>query len=246
MQLILTLAADPFVLPINYRRLIQGLIYAGLSGDPEYSAAVHDLKIGGARPFKGFTFSPLTGRYSVEDDLIRFTGDVRLEIRSFLPKTIAILYHYFMSAGQVALGNRAVAVTGCLLRDRRITGEEITVRSLSPIVSYRTEEDRFVTFHTPEEDVFYRALELNAKRKAGRFQLPVDFDLHIEPVPGAPVKKQIAYFKKSLIVGWFCSLRLTGNPLILDMLYQTGLGSKNSEGFGLFDVDPPPAPGTAI
>ena len=38
------------------------------------------------------------------------------------------------------------------------------------------------------------------------------------------------------ISGWYGEYYLVGKRKYLDFLYQTGLGSKNSQGFGMFDV----------
>lgn len=43
-------------------------------------------------------------------------------------------------------------------------------------------------------------------------------------------------YKGFYISGWLGEYELSGEAKYLDFLYQTGLGSKNAQGFGLFDV----------
>ena len=38
------------------------------------------------------------------------------------------------------------------------------------------------------------------------------------------------------VTGWRGSYLLSAEPQVLDLLYQTGLGSRNAQGFGLFDL----------
>ena len=86
------------------------------------------------------------------------------------------------------------------------------------------------------EDAFYELVVRNARRKAEHFDLDVPFEFDITLSPVARVKKQLSSFKGTVIEGWYGEFLLQGNSQILDLLYQTGIGAKNPEGYGMFEV----------
>ena len=63
-----------------------------------------------------------------------------------------------------------------------------------------------------------------------------DFCFEIMPVEHRPQRRVFTTFKTSYITGWMGYYQMRGKPEVLDMLYQTGIGAKNSEGFGMFTV----------
>ncbi len=242
MQLFLTLSGDSIDLPINYRPLVHGVIYRALSSGPSAVINIHNMSSRPARPaFKGFTFSPLLGLCRVKEQKICFTPPITLEIRSIDPIQIAVLYHYFMTERSLQLGSCILHIDGCRLEDQRIETPEISIYTLSPAVNYSTNQDGYATYFDPTQEEFFQALLKNAKRKAAFYHLPPNPDLSFSLVPGTVPRKQLSSFKKTPIIGWFCDLYLRGDPRTLDMLYQTGIGSKNPEGYGLFVLTEPAA-----
>jgi len=49
-------------------------------------------------------------------------------------------------------------------------------------------------------------------------------------------KKLVTKYQGSYIEAWYGNFILSGKRKYLDFLYQTGLGSKNSQGFGMFNI----------
>jgi len=76
----------------------------------------------------------------------------------------------------------------------------------------------------------------NAVRKAKRFGLCSKIDLSISLSKKRKPIKQLSRFGGTIIEGWFGDFLLHGAPELLDLLYQTGLGAKNSEGYGMIDL----------
>ena len=242
MQLHISLAASSFVLPINYRPLLHGQIYRAMADDPEYSARLHGLNPDGvnSRPFKGFTFSPLRGSYTVNGNTIRFLQQAFLEIRSVDPALIHLLCRHFSRAGSMILGTEKIAVSACEITDGHLHTDRAAIRMISPAVAYITDESRHTAYFRPDDERFYAALLRNAERKNSAFQPRVPFRLSIRSLNGGLPRKQFSRFKKTYITGWFGRYLLEGSPDVIDLLYQAGLGAKNSEGYGLFAADDPP------
>ena len=237
MQLLLTLSAGaPFTLPINYQQLIHGMIYRALSRDGAYSGPLHDAhqNSGDSRAFKGFSFSSLQGAYTVAGRSIRFDGSASLEVRSVDPRLVQLLAQYVRAEGAIVLGAERLSVLRCETADRHVLESALAVRMLTPAVAYRTDESRHTVFFQPDEDAFYESLVRNAARKSSFFQPQVPFQLRIRSLNDGLPKKRLSHFKKTYITGWLGNYLLEGTPEVIDLLYQTGLGAKNSEGFGMF------------
>ena len=135
------------------------------------------------------------------------------------------------------LGEGTTAVGDVRIEDNRIFANEITVRTLSPITVYITEEDGHTTYFSPDDPRFLRGIETNARRKyITRYGTEEGFDLKVTLNEKFTPTKRMTHFKSTFITAWHCSLILRGTPQTLDLLQNVGLGSKNSQGFGAFSV----------
>lgn len=236
MQLILTFHAEETILPIAHRQHLQAMLYRVLeSENARFSANIHD----GGKPFerrryKLFTFGPLTGRYTVEGGTIRFHGRTWLEIRSADPAFLQTLLGGLTPGTEVRLGKNLLTVTDCRLEDHKLFDRRLQVHTLSPIVAYITQPDGRTRFYSPQEPEFCSAVVSNARRKWGSLYGPeTPFALVVAPT-GA-MRKQVTLFKTTRINAWFGEFVLEGEPAVLDFLYNTGLGAKSSQGFGMFE-----------
>lgn len=242
MQLSLTFSQTdrPITLPLASSWTIQGLLYHAISADSAYSGFLHNQGYAdGNRRFKLFCFSELqpSGQYRVNpaDRTITYLSDVTLEIRSVQPHFIGLLFSYFTAHPTVSLGGNTVNVKNPRLGDSHIFTDRVRVRTLSPVMAYRTEENGYTTYFSPTEDRFYEAVLAGARRKWRSFHGSGDgFALTVKPAEGCRFTCRKTRFKSTFITAWHGEFDLAGNPQTLDFLYQTGLGSKNSEGFGLF------------
>ena len=239
MQLHLTLAKSSLAVPINYRPLVHGAIYRALGADQQFSTILHDnnAQNGTARAYKGFTFSPLSGVYTRADTVLWFQNQASLEIRAWDEALIRLLHQSLLARGALTLGAEELALTRCEITDTHVDAARAPIRMLSPVVAYITEESGRTVFFQPDEERFYASLIHNAERKCLRFLPGVPFDLRIRSLnPGLP-RKQFSRFKKTYINAWFGQYLLEGAPQIIDLMYQIGLGAKNSQGFGMFALE---------
>lgn len=233
MQLHLEFRGRNVCLPLAYRHFVQGLIYHALESDPGYSAMLHD-GTGEGRQFKLFTFGQLEGSYTIRDRQICFCDGMRLEIRSIRDDLLLRLLQFFHVGRQIRLGNNDLTVTGCRLENVVVQEREILIATRSPIVAYVTEEDGKTRFFSPEEEAFYTMVVANARRKWQSSFGDVPFSFSITPGKNARFRKQVTMFKDTRITAWDGRFRIMGDPQVLNFLYHTGLGSKSSQGFGMF------------
>lgn len=247
MQLSLTIspANEPICLPLASSEVIQGMLYHALSDDPAYANHLHEQgSTDSGRSYKLFCFSELFSKDRYEVDplahTITYQSDISLEIRSTQPYFITLLFSYFTKNPNITLGGNAVTVRSPSLGDTHIFSDSIRVRTLSPITVYRTDDDGHTTYFSPEnadDRRFFEAVEANARRKwRSMYGTDNGFSLTVSPTTGTRYTRRMTRFKSTFITAWHGTFELSGTPQTLDFLYQTGLGSKNSQGFGLFGV----------
>jgi CRISPR-associated endoribonuclease Cas6 len=233
MQLHLSFSGS-IILPIAHRHYLQSMIYNALKSDPVYAAALHDSASSG-RAYKLFTFGQLEGRYTVEGQWICFPQGATLEIRSVHGELLWRLFQAFHTGTSLRLGANNLTVGSCTLENTVITCDTMVVQTCSPVVAYVTEQDGRTVFFSPDDPEFYALIGANARRKwAQKHSRPFDGIFTIEPAPDARFRKQVTLYKTTRITGWHGRFRLSGSPEMLDLLFHSGLGAKNSQGFGMF------------
>lgn len=238
MQITVQLIGERLSLPIASNESIQGLLYKAISEDPSFSSKVHEEgRNFGGRKYKLFTFGEPEGRYMIQGMEIVYLNGMRLTVRSSDPYFIQLLFAYFTKHRQVRIGAQTATVGDVKLNDNRIFEDRIVIRTLSPITAYVTDENGHTIYYSPKDEQFYDSLITNARRKWGSvYGGGEEPKLHICAVEDVRYIKRATRFKSTYITAWHGTFVLEGSPQILDFLYQVGLGSKNSQGFGMFEV----------
>ncbi len=236
MEIALTFRCQNALLPLAHKHAVVGLLYHMLTSCPDYAALLHDrgYPVGG-KQFKLFTFSDLSGPYEIQGKQILFPDKLRLTVRSPDPILIRTLL-------RAAAQNRSYLLCGnpLTLEDFRVTDTPITVdtlriRTRSPITVHITTPEGKTRYFSPEEPEFYEAISENAKAKLRAVSgMPEDFCLTL--TPEGPVTRLVTTYKGIYITGWRGTFRLSGPAPVLEFLYNTGLGDRNSQGFGMFDI----------
>lgn len=233
------------LLPLHYNHLLQHLIYHLLP--PDLAENLHEEGFRyGKRHFKLFTFSRIfqKGRFQkVEGRRKLFFpwgfsfcfATPRHEILENLIKE-ALLRRSVDLMGQEVFLNRVEVCPEATLQ------RTLFLRFLSPVTVYRTREEdgkRKTHFFSPTDAEFGRLLLENARKKyflvSGRNADQLEFT--ISPYRFSPERnKAVVLFKGTPIVGWTGVFRMEGDPELLEVTYQAGLGNKNSAGFGMWEV----------
>jgi CRISPR-associated endoribonuclease Cas6 len=117
----------------------------------------------------------------------------------------------------------------------------VKVGMLSPAVVYSTlmtKESKKKTYYSPYEGEFVDLIDksLRKKHKAFYKKEPRARKLKIG-LMGKPKEKVLKYRDNiNIIKGWIGNFILDGNKRLLKLAYDCGIGSKNSQGFGMFEV----------
>lgn len=242
MQLLVThKLEEELVLPLNYHHILQAIIYKGLKDSDEFHRErfndfLHDKGfMHGNRSYKMFTFSLLRGKYEIADRKIMFRNEVSFEVRSpdiFMIKQLA---EGFAEDG-IHYGNIHVTGAKTVLGNLTVEDSIILVEMVTPICVYSTDSETKKTyFYDPSEPEFGELVNDNFIRKYTAFYgIEPESDVVVEPIRINQKDKFVTNYKGFYISGWRGVYRLYGERKYLDFLYQAGLGSRNSQGFGMF------------
>jgi CRISPR-associated endoribonuclease Cas6 len=196
----------------------------------------------GKRSFKLFTFSRLYGKFRLNRRSINFEPPVRFYIASSDTHFIQEFAESLLKAGDVHLGTEGIRISSIEVHPNCKFNKEITINTLAPITVYSTLNTRDgkkkTYYYSPYEREFCNLIADNLRKK---FKLvyhkePGRRNLTIEPVNGKRVREKIIKYKGTIIKGWMGRFKLKGSPALMSIAYDTGLGSKNSQGFGMFEI----------
>ena len=237
--------SEELVLPLSYHHIIQSIIYRGLADESGYSRHMHNSGYAAnkannvGRRYKLFNFSLLRGNYRVMNRQIIFSDYVEWEIRSPDIYMMRLLESAFRKNG-IHYGNQHFSDVALRLMNETVEKDSIHIRMLSPICLYSTNKETKKTyFYSPEEEAFSEQVNDNFIRKyTACYGIPPDSGIKIEPVNVRRRDKYVTKYKEFYLSGWLGEYQLTGERKYLDFLYQTGLGSRNAQGFGMFEESP--------
>lgn len=226
------------VLPIHYHHILQSIIYHNLREDYGYSDFLHEKGYASEeRQYRMFVFGLLQGRYEIVQKNIVFRNEVSFRVRSADNRMLRLLKENLERRG-ISYLQQHYEDLELELTDDDIREEKVRVRMASPLCVYSTDpETKKTYFYHPQEPEFAEQVNANFRRKYKAYTgLEPKSDIQIHPLRLRDKDKYVTKYKGFYISGWLGEYELSGEAKYLDFLYQTGLGSKNAQGFGLFDV----------
>ena len=250
-------ALDKFILPQGYNPYVQGLVNACIPEDIKWSGIATGTE---EAHFKLFTFSQLYAK-SVERidiaprDGVEADGHVHYQLvmsspvwfylSSPSPEFIEALVPRLEQAHDLHLERnlvqsvRVVAAYPVTIPTHGLVTWRI--RTISPITVYQSEskDSNSAHYFAPDDPLFSKIVLDNAVRKYYAWtqeKAPSD-GFSISCLDRTPHLAVIS-FKDTPVHGYTGRFQLTGDAKLLSFLYESGLGGKNSHGFGMFDIAP--------
>ena len=237
--------------PLHYNHLIQGFIYRSLEEiDPSFSEVIHaeGFKVSrgkGLKKFKLFSFSRIIPSSSPkrEGDYILFPRTVFLIVCSPVPRILESFAQGIVRPDKVRIGDERLIVKEITIETLKesIQGP-ILVRTLSPITLRETVRDesgkRKSIFLSPFSKEFGEYISRNLRDKwiALTGEDPSDKTFKITLKSGAKFKKRVVKYKDTIVEAWDGQFILEGSPELLRLALYSGLGERNSQGFGCIEV----------
>lgn len=225
---------DGTCIPAAYNSLLQGALYSFWKNTDSY---LHNQGYAAEeKTYRLFTFSQLTGKSSFDKEKkeITYRDTISFTVRSPEEKLIEDLAGEIAQQGLLRLGNNVLPVVNISTEDRLLFPKRALIKMITPITLHRTLEDGYTQYLEPTSAEFASDLQANCLRKAAAFGFDAGL-VQIIPLEET-LKKRVVQFKGTNITGWFGEFILAAQPETMAFLYNTGLGARNSQGFGMFDI----------
>jgi len=237
-ELRISSSRERIVLPLHYNYYLQGFLYNSIS--PELASFLHDRGFEyEKRSFRMFTFSKLMGRYEIREGTITFTMPVRLVISSPLDRFVSELANTMLTSKSLRLCGEDIAVEEISVLERPEMDGRMRIRMMTPLVAYSTllkpEGRKKTYYYNPLEPEFAEIIDRNMRKKYQAFygNAPRARKLSLKP---ERFSERVVKYRDNVIRGYEGTFLAEGNRRILELAYDCGLGSKNSQGFGMFEV----------
>jgi len=230
MRIRLTLA-NTISLPIAYHRILQRAFYALWS--PADVAGWH-----ASRGFRPFTFSRLLGRAQITQHTLLFQGPVNWWLSFVSAKDAFEVLQRLQATPTLMLDSQAAVITRMEVEPSVPWQHSVMgVTTLSPIVADDNVNGRIVSY-APEDPQFGAHIARNAAAKARQFLGDAASPVTIRALESTQVR---SWYGTTPVVGYRGRFIVRGDPAVLQLLYDIGLGRRNGLGFGCFErflVDP--------
>lgn len=236
MRIIVWLKANDNFLPIDYRPAVMGLFKAGLS--QRYPSCFEKIQVEGKKEQKNYCFAVVLNNYSVQDGRILLKdGNFSLIISSYDRDTITMFYESINSLGEYTIDipsyNTSITVQRVrLVNKKEITEDCLTINFLSPLAVRINDNDQneYIYYDHPR---FNDYLQISIKNMFIQFGSSLNGEVLLTPINP---KKLIVKLKKTTIQANGGKFEISGDREVLNYLYLSGIGSRRSQGFGLFEL----------
>lgn len=235
----LTSSSRHVFLPYSYPEFVQALIYKFL---PENRAGqLHEEGFPyEKRRFKLFTYSRLQGKLERREPKkgLYFFPPVEFKVGSPVDWILQGLAEGLLKEGVIQLGQSEMQVDSIAVETPKNFSDSVKIKMLSPVTVYSTfhkpDGKKLTHYYTPFDAEFSELITRNLQKKYEvLYKKKCEETLRITPL-FRHNRERILTYKKTIIKAWDGSYQLEGNPELIHISYQTGLGSKNSQGFGMW------------
>lgn len=221
---------------MNYQSLLQGMIY-GFFDREDYGNFIHNE---GYRlenkVFKMFVFSNLFGNYTIENKNMIFDNQIQFYIASQNEEFIQYIYQFLMNNEYVLLNHQRLKIENMQFEGPPYFKgtKEVSLKTLSPVVAYRT-VDKYVTYYKPSDTDFQSLCMTNLQEKNEAIKTPIQ-QLQFSVNEVLFEKRRFVRFKNTFYIAYLTEIKASVNYDTLNLIYNTGLSSKGSSGFGMIEV----------
>lgn len=233
-----------FYLPVSHNEILQGFIYHNL--DKVLADYLHDEGFNYQnRQFRLFTFSRILGGLSYDSYKKAFliSSNFSLIISSPKIEILENMANFIVKSHSLVLyGNEINLESIDVHMQKGKLPNTCKIRMLSPVTIYSTltnTEGRNKTYYyNPMEEEFSELIKKNLEKKYELIysQPPPEDDFQIKIIGSTKNKEKIIKYKDFIIKGWMGDFEIKANPELILTGYDAGLGGKNSQGFGCFEI----------
>lgn len=232
-------------IPIQYNEFLQAYIYSFFE---ENFPQLHDEGFKtGKRKFRHFTFSRIfSSDMKMEDNYFQIRKPITFYLSFYLESMQEIAVNFLLKNQYMRLGNEEFEIIqanafeeNILFRNDEIV--ETDIEALSPIVAYRTIEKegrKYTNYFKPTDSEFTKIIKNNLIRKMESLGIiETDDPFFFCPILfSVPKNESVLNYKGTIIKGYTGRYHIKCSKNAFSVLYHSGIGSKNSQGFGMFSI----------
>lgn len=243
-----------YLIPLPYNHFLQAALFASLK--PVLAEFIHDkgFEIDG-RKYKMITFSKLLGdaKYT-QNKLLQFRSPINWYISTPIDEVCESLASHLFYTGSLRIGKTTIPINNVTTEKVIVKNSDIVVKTLSPVVAYstmtRVSGNRYTCYFSPGQKDFEKVISENATRKLKAF---LEMSYRPEWIPNwnksdvatlSPIRinligkprKVITQYKGIIIEAYDGCFAISGDNVLLQTIMETGMGSKNTQGFGCLEL----------
>lgn len=187
---------------------------------------------------KNYSFSTYFPNQKIQgENIIIISKEFELNISTSDYEAGIILYNSFnkQKHQKYPLGNNTMTLQNItMILEKEITTDKVTIKFQAPLC-VRSRENNKDYYYSFENSKFDEILKINIKEQLKVTNIP---ELTVDTLKITPIKAKkvmVKFYEKCLE----CStgiFEISGDTELIKHLYQSGMGSKHSAGFGMFQV----------
>ena len=236
------------LLPISYQYELSAWIYGVIArSNSIYADWLHNNGfVNDYKRFKMFVYSNLFPQFKVIGDRLAIESDSLYLYLSFLPeKSTEEFVKGIFSENIFTLGDRKSKVQFRVENIEALVSPSFgsyEFQTLSPVVVSQRRDDGSIEYVSPEMEGYGRMLVNNLKEKYRAFYgKTFEGDDGFEFELLTPVKSRLITIKANTpamtkIKGFNFHFGLKADNALINLMYEAGLGEKNSTGFGMIGI----------
>lgn len=230
-------------LKTGFKYLLQALIYNLLDrvdSDWLHSTGFKYEK----RTFKLFTFSSFLEKpiYKRDKKMFIFQNEVSFVILSPVEWVIKQLANNIILQEKIKIGINEAYISGIeIISEVKIKSKLTRIKTVTPIEVHSTlltkDGKKKTYYYSPSENDFSKLINLNLKKKwASFFNEDCIYNIKIRAVKIEKCREHISSFKNIIIKAWSGHFYIEGDEKLIEFALNVGLGSRNSNGYGMIEV----------
>jgi len=238
---------ENILLPLHYNSCIQGLLYGSITSS--LSTQLHDEGFPYKdRKFKLFTFSRILQQGEVfffnKQKYFIFRNGISFFLSSAMENILSDVLEQTIKKSVFRLNNQELVLQEATIHSDPVFTTPMAIKMISPMTTYTTfyteEKNKRVHYYNPWTKDFSHFLHQNLLRKYAvihQCSIPTAdaFPFSIEPLKVDKHRNfSVVLYKNNPIEAWTGIYKIQGSLQLIQIGYSSGLGSKNSMGFGMW------------
>lgn len=212
----------PLTVPVAHHILLQRTLYSLFPADIVRAWRERDR-------FRPYTFSRLLGRARVLHHQLQLMGPIDWWISLHRMEEAQILLESVRSRSALVIDGQRLSLSDVEIEPPLVWSHDIMgITTLSPIVADDNVNGRIVSY-APDDPRFQSHIQRNAQGKALQFLGRETESLTIYPIETSRVR---SWYGTTPVVGYRGRFLVAGEPALLALLYDVGIGRRNGLGFG--------------